>query len=340
MVTRTHPLSQQLLPSKPNWRYQLQQAINTPEALLEALALPPELLKGAQEGHQQFRIRVPHAFVERMERGNTADPLLRQVLPLKDEAHSPDYYLSDPVGDLASSKVPGLLHKYQGRVLLIATGACAINCRYCFRREFPYSGQSAASAQFGPALDYIAQHADIHEVILSGGDPLLLRTRQLRQLSEQLAQIPHIRRLRIHTRLPIVLPDRITDDLLAWTQQLPWPLAVVVHCNHAQELDATTVNALQRWRHAGAHMLNQSVLLKGVNDSAPAQSNLAQALYQAGVLPYYLHLLDRVKGSAHFEVNSTQAQVIMEQLRLQLSGYLVPRLVREQAGAPYKLPVL
>ena len=325
------------------WRQQLKEAIQKPQQLRQMLGLPvmgEEESRAADRAQQHFKLRVPLSFVRRMRMGNPNDPLLLQVLPTGQELLSQPGFNNDPVGDLNSTQAPGLLHKYQGRVLLITTGACAINCRYCFRREFPYSEQVASKQQFQAAIDYIAAHPDIEEVILSGGDPLLLGTHQLTRLTQALSDIPHIQRLRIHTRLPIVLPDRVTPNLLQWTQNLPWPLVVVVHCNHAQELDEETKQALLRWRQAGAHMLNQSVLLKDINDNATAQKALARALLDASTFPYYLHLLDKVNGSAHFDVKTSKAEAITDILRRELSGYLVPRLVREQAGAPYKLPVL
>lgn len=323
-----------------SWRQELRDAIQTPCQLLRALDLPDSLLSGANRAQQDFKLRVPWPFVERMVKADLHDPLLQQVLPLEQELNHSPGFTHDPVGDLNSAHAQGLLHKYHGRVLLITTGACAIHCRYCFRRSFPYQEQNATRHQFKAALQYIGQHSEVEEVILSGGDPLILGTEGLRQLTTQLQEIPHIQRLRIHTRLPIVIPSRITDSLLQWTRELPWPLVVVFHINHAQEIDHQTQTALHRWRDAGAHLLNQTVLLRDINDTAQAQIDLSHTLLKAGVLPYYLHLLDKVQGSAHFEVKASHALAIMETLRRQLSGYLVPRLVKEQAGAPYKLPVL
>lgn len=335
MVSRTQAHSQPL-----PWRQELRQAINSPRDLLAALDLPPDLLPGAQSGHELFRVRAPWPFVQRMRKGDPHDPLLRQVLPLELETKNPGHFLADPVGDLSSRQTPGLLHKYQGRVLLIAGGACAINCRYCFRREYPYAGNSAVSDHFASALRYIAEHNDVHEVILSGGDPLLLATARLREFTDALLAIPHIRRLRLHSRIPIVLPSRITDNFVAWIKELAWPVTLVLHGNHANEVDEAVIQGLNRLRQAGAILLNQAVLLRGINDHATHQAALAETLFDAGVLPYYLHLLDQVRGSAHFEVSASEASALMQQLRRQLPGYLVPRLVREEAGAPYKIPLL
>ncbi|GAB4185841.1 MAG: EF-P beta-lysylation protein EpmB [Wenzhouxiangellaceae bacterium] len=334
MVARTTACSQQL-----PWRQELRRAIKTPAELLRAVGLD-EQIDACEAAHQQFATRVPWPYAQRIRQGDRHDPLLLQVLPVAEETAAQPGYSSDPVGDLASRRSRGLLHKYQGRVLLIATGACAINCRYCFRREFPYQDETAASGRFRAAIEYIAAHSDVHEVILSGGDPLLLGTDALQQLTDALSAIPHLRRLRIHTRLPVVLPSRVTERLLSWSSALPWPLSVVIHCNHPREIDQTVSAALQRWRQAGATLLNQAVLLRGVNDDARIQAELSETLYASGVLPYYLNLLDRVRGSAHFAVERSQAQAIMEQLRRSLSGYLVPRLVQEEPGAPYKVPIL
>jgi EF-P beta-lysylation protein EpmB len=233
-----------------------------------------------------------------------------------------------------------VLHKYRGRVLLVATGACAVHCRYCFRQAFPYASEHVGSRQWQAALDYIARDGSIEEVILSGGDPLMLPTRRLKSLTDALAQIGHLRRLRIHTRLPVILPDRVTDALVAWIESLPWPAIVVIHANHAGEFDPAVDHALARLRASGAHLLNQAVLLQGVNDSAQALAELMRRAFDAGALPYYLHLLDPVSGAQRFDTDDSRATAIVDDLRRELSGYLVPRLVREVAGEPYKLPVL
>ncbi|MGI9246673.1 MAG: KamA family radical SAM protein, partial [Steroidobacteraceae bacterium] len=233
----------------------------------------------------------------------------------------------------------GLLHKYSGRALLVATGACAIHCRYCFRREFPYGEHNAGRDEFRPALDAIAADASIREVLLSGGDPLTLGDRRLRGLMEALGGIPHVSRVRVHTRLPVVLPDRIDDGFLAaWSAAPRLQRVMVIHANHANELrDAQDVaHALARLRGDGTVLLNQSVLLREVNDSVEALADLSEALFEHGVLPYYLHALDRVRGAAHFEVSDDSARALVADLAQRLPGYLVPRLVREVAGAGSK----
>ncbi len=281
-------------------------------------------------------MRVPRAYIARMHRGNPHDPLLRQVLPLADEDLLSPGFGIDPVGDLAARAGPGILHKYHGRALVITTGACAIHCRYCFRRHFPYSEAQERTADWASVLDYLARDTRIEEVILSGGDPLALSDQRLALLVQGLDRIKHLQRLRIHTRLPIVLPERVDAQLLGWLTATRLKPVVVVHANHAQELDAAVDAALDRLRRHGVHLLNQSVLLRGVNDSVPALQMLSERLFNAGVLPYYLHLLDPVQGAAHFDVPALEAQSLLRKLGARLPGYLLPRLVREQAGAAAK----
>lgn len=322
----------------PRWQVELQQAVTDPDELLRLLELDPAALPA---GHNaaNFPLRVPRGFVARMRKGDPADPLLRQVLPLAAEDEPAAGFVADPVGDLASAARPGVLHKYRGRVLLVATGACAVHCRYCFRRHFPYGDENPRSESWREALDYVRADASISEVILSGGDPLSLTDLRLGALAEAIAAIPHVRRLRIHTRQPIVLPERIDDAFVGWFAPLPLKKIVVVHANHANEIDAGVAAALARLQSAGATLFNQSVLLNGINDATNALAELSEALFAAGVIPYYLHLLDRVAGAAHFDVPAKRAVALHRALRARLPGYLVPKLVREQAGAPGKLPV-
>ncbi|MGB9430596.1 MAG: EF-P beta-lysylation protein EpmB, partial [Gammaproteobacteria bacterium] len=296
-------------------------------------------LAPARAAGKDFPLRVPRAFISRMRKRDAADPLLRQVLPLGEELDDTPGFSEDPVGDLESRQQPGVLHKYQGRVLLITTGACGVHCRYCFRRHFPYAEETARAGDWQAALDYLRANPDVNEIILSGGDPLSLTDRVLADLAGALQQIPHIKRLRIHTRQPVVLPARVDDALLAWLGNCRLQKVVVIHVNHARELDAAVAQAMSRLQGAGAVLLNQSVLLRGVNDSVEALAALSEALFAAGVIPYYLNLLDRVRGAAHFEVAENQARVLMDGLRARLPGYLVPRLVREIAGAPNKVPL-
>lgn len=328
-----------MIPRSADWKNALAGAVRDPAELFALLELPRELLGRARQASADFSLRVPRGYVARMAKGDPADPLLRQVLPLGEELHSVPGFVADPVGDLQASTVPGLLHKYAGRALLVATGACAVHCRYCFRRHFPYADENPSRGNWEAALDYLAADTSIEEVILSGGDPLLLDDARLEELTRRLEAIPHLRRLRIHSRLPVVLPERVDSGLLSWLRSGRLRPVMVIHANHANEIDAEVRRALHRLRQADVTLLNQTVLLKGVNDSIEALAELSEALFEAGVLPYYLHLLDRVSGAAHFQVDGERARDLMAHLRARLSGYLVPRLVREVAGEPGKRPV-
>lgn len=320
-----------------SWQAVLARAITDPAELLATVGLGEEWLPAARAAARLFPLRVPRGFVARMRPGDPHDPLLRQVLPLAEECVAEEGFGTDPVGDLAAMSVPGVLHKYRGRVLLTSTGACAVHCRYCFRRHFPYAGANAAADHWRAALEYVAGDDSISEVILSGGDPLSLSDRRLAELAHGLHDIAHLRRLRLHTRLPIVLPERVNGELLDWLGTTRLRTVVVVHANHANEIDSPVRAALARLKDAGVELLNQSVLLRGVNDSAEALTALSEAMFEAGVLPYYLHMLDRVQGAAHFEVHDEIARDLMAELNKRLPGYLVPRLVREIPGAPGKV---
>lgn len=323
----------------PRWQELWRDAVRDPRELLALVGLDAVATGMSGAAAAQFALRVPRGYVGRMRRGDPADPLLRQVLPLDEELRVAPGYAFDAVGDSAAKAGTGVIRKYRGRALLVATGSCAINCRYCFRRHFPYGDESAAAGGWASTLALVAGDPSIHEVILSGGDPWSLSTAKLADLTDGLAAIPHLRRLRVHTRLPIVLPERVDAALVAWLEALPWPVTVVVHANHAQEFDASVDGALARLRGAGATLLNQAVLLRGVNDSVDALADLCERGFAAGVLPYYLHQLDRVRGAAHFEVADDEARALHAALAARLSGYLVPRLVREVAGDPGKRPL-
>jgi len=314
------------------WKRLWREAVRDPRELLALLGLEGRVpgLSGAAAA--QFPLRVPRGFVARMRHGDPHDPLLRQVLPLDDELRPVPGFSLDAVGDGAARAGHGVIHKYEGRALLVATGSCAVNCRYCFRRHFPYAEETAAAGGWREAVATIRADPSIHEVILSGGDPLSLATPKLAELTAALRELPQLRRLRIHSRLPVVLPERVDDEFTAWMQTLPWPVAVVVHANHAREFDPAVDAAMARLRDAGATVLNQAVLLRGVNDSVDALADLCERGFAAGVLPYYLHQLDRVAGAAHFEVDDTRALELHAALVARLSGYLVPKLVREVAG--------
>ena len=321
------------------WQLQWRDAVRDPAQLLAALGLQRLSGQLAEDGLAQFPLRVPRHFIARMRHGDASDPLLRQVLPLDAEDLSAPGFGLDAVGDLDASAAPGLLHKYEGRALLVATGSCAIHCRYCFRRHFPYAEQTAAANQWGESLAHRRRAPGIEELLLSGGDPLSLSTAKLQQFTDALEDIGHVKRLRIHTRLPIVLPDRVDGALLDWLSGLAQQCIVVVHANHPNEIDADVAAALGALRATGATVLNQSVLLRGVNDDVDALAGLSLKLFESGTLPYYLHPLDRVAGVAHFEVDDAHALALAEALRARLPGYLVPRLVREVAGAHSKLPL-
>ncbi|TNE81919.1 MAG: EF-P beta-lysylation protein EpmB [Gammaproteobacteria bacterium] len=323
-----------------SWQEQLATSIRDPQQLLQLLQLDPALLDGALAAHGDFPLRVPQAYLQRIEQGNPDDPLLRQVLPLGTELLATPGYNADPLEELNANPAPGLVHKYHGRVLLIVSPNCAINCRYCFRRHFPYGDNKPGRGEWQQALDYIAADTSISEVIFSGGDPLAASDRQLQWLVEQLQQIPHLQRLRIHSRLPVVIPDRVTDHLLHWLGDNRFLTSLVIHSNHANELDMAVQQALQRLREAGVTLLNQAVLLAGVNDRAEVLCHLSERLFECGTLPYYLHQLDRVSGAAHFAVSDQTACELHSTLMATLPGYLVPKLVRETPEAPHKVPLI
>jgi EF-P beta-lysylation protein EpmB len=322
----------------PVWQKELAEAISDPHELIETLGLDPRIPPGALAASLSFRLRVPRSYVKRMRRGDPDDPLLRQVLPVEEELAEHSGFVADPLEERRAIAAPGLLQKYRGRALLIATSACAVHCRYCFRREFPYTEQMEAP-RWRQAVAHIERDPRIEEVILSGGDPLSLSDARLSALVRALAAIPHVRRLRLHTRLPIVLPSRVDPGLAGWLARVPKPIIIVLHANHANEIDAEVRTGCATLRAAGATLLNQSVLLRGVNDDAVTLATLSERLFDAGVLPYYLHLLDRVRGTAHFDVPEARAERIAGELAATLPGYLVPRLVRECAGAPAKVPL-
>ncbi|KAB7764885.1 EF-P beta-lysylation protein EpmB [Xanthomonas maliensis] len=341
MITAA-PLALQPSPSPlqpTGWQQQWRDAVRDPRQLLAQLGLAGAAAGISDAAAAQFPLRVPRAFIARMRHGDLADPLLRQVVPLDDEMQAAPGFTLDAVGDAAARTATGVIQKYRGRALLIATGSCAVHCRYCFRRHFPYAEETAARDGWRAAVAAIAADPDVDEVLLSGGDPLSLATGKLSELTDALAAIPHLKRLRIHSRLPVVLPARVDAPLLAWLRGLPWPVAFVIHANHANEFDAEVDAAMMALRAAGAQLLNQAVLLRGVNDSVEALAALSERSFAAGVLPYYLHQLDRVAGVAHFEVGDGRARELHAALAARLSGYLVPRLVRELPGDTGKRPL-
>jgi len=334
MITASvHP--RQLEPR--SWQQELAGAITRPEELAAELGLSVEALGAVGEAGRHFPLRVPRSFVARMRRGDPSDPLLRQVLPVAAELSAAAEYVPDPIGELTALRAPGLLHKYRGRALLITTPACAVHCRYCFRREFPYAQQTGDAPRWNDALAAIGADPSLEEIILSGGDPLSLSNARLESLTRALAAIPHVRRIRVHTRQPVVLPSRVDDGLLQWLRTMTLPVVFVLHVNHPNELDAQLADACARLRATGITLLNQTVLLAGVNDDSEVLAQLSLRLFEAGVLPYYLHALDRVRGAAHFAIAEERARALAGALAARLPGYLVPRLVREIPGAPSKV---
>ena len=326
MITRTIP----------SWHQSLINAFREPVELANYLRIDPAIFHSGPELNTEFSMLVPRGFADRMEKDNPNDPLLLQVMPRAEELQTKHGYCQDPVGDADATKVPGLLHKYSGRALLITTGACAIHCRYCFRRHFPYSDSNACSDNLHLALEYLKANKEITEVILSGGDPLMLSDAALESLVRKLEDIDHIQRLRIHIRIPVMLPERITPEIINLLSTTEFQTILVIHSNHAHELDESVSQSMTCLKQTGITLLNQSVLLRGVNDNLETLYNLSNRLFAIGVLPYYLHMLDQVQGAMHFEISSGDAISIHTRLQAMLPGYLVPKLVYERAGAESK----
>ena len=327
--------------TEPRWQWQnaMAEAITDPEELFQLLALDPALLSAARSATGQFGLRVPRRYVDLMRKGDPADPLLRQVLPMGVELVEHEGYSDDPVGDSKSVATNGLLHKYHGRVLLITTAACAVHCRFCFRRNFSYSDNCSDETHWNKIVAYIESHPEVNEVILSGGDPLMLSDQKLADRVQSIASIPHLQRLRLHSRMPVLLPERITPPLLRLFAESRLKIVLVLHSNHPDEIVADLAESTRLLRMAGVTLLNQSVLLKGVNDESSTLVELSERLFAIDILPYYLHLLDRVQGAAHFEVPEDQARQLYHQLLSTLPGYMVPRMVREREGAAAKEPI-
>lgn len=326
------------------WQESLRRAVRSLDELLELLSLSRDQLP-ALDPTPGFPLLVPREYVRRMELSNPRDPLLLQVLPLAEENLQVSGFDSDAVGDSHSARLPGVLHKYQSRALLIATGLCAVHCRYCFRRHYPYEESPTSLSQWDSSLGYVQDNPQIDEVILSGGDPLSLGNAKLFGLLGKIASIEHVTRIRIHTRFPVMIPSRIDQDflerletgLLSETRKSVW---MVLHVNHAREIDRQLIDACHELRRAGVILLNQSVLLRGINDTLESQRDLCKQLADVGIVPYYLHQLDRVAGAAHFECDASTGESLVAGLRMELSGYAVPRFVRETAGEPSKTLIL
>jgi len=324
------------LTSLDSWQQLLSHTIDDPTELIRALDLPDELIGPAQAAAQGFPLRVPVPYLRRIEPGNPDDPLLKQVLPLSAETRKVAGYVTDPLAEAQFNPRQGLVHKYQGRVLLIMTGACAINCRYCFRRHFPYDENRLGPEQWQSMLEYIRNDSSISEIILSGGDPLAVSDSRLQRLVDDLSAIPHIKRLRIHSRLPVVIPQRVTPELIKILGNSSLLITLVLHVNHANEVDDQVGHALTQLRQANVTLLNQAVLLRGINDSVESLKALSEGLFNWGVLPYYLFVLDPVEGAAHFDIPDEEAQQLVGKLQATLPGYLVPKLAREIPDRPAK----
>jgi L-lysine 2,3-aminomutase len=332
----THSTTDQLIVSTAqaaaSWQKSLTELISSPAELLRLLGLDEHQLNLPADVLKRFPLRVPRPFVARMRHGDPDDPLLRQVLPSGKEGDDNPGFHADPLLETNFNPLPGMLHKYQGRVLLLAAPHCAVHCRYCFRRHFPYEDNIPGRRALEQSLQWLADRPHITEVIYSGGDPLAAGDNYLAWLTNRISEIPHISRLRIHTRTPVMIPERVDDALLAWISNTRLLTLMVIHSNHANEIDDSVACSMQKLKQVGVTLLNQSVLLRGVNDTTEALVALSERLFAVGVLPYYLHMLDKVQGVAHFEVSESDALQLMNNIRQQLPGYLVPRLVKEIPG--------
>lgn len=321
-----------------SWQKELANVITDPKILLQMLNISPEQYQHHFNARKLFPVRVPKPLLARMKKGDFNDPILKQVMPLSDEFTTTDGYFNDPLEE-HDTVAPGLLHKYKHRVLMVVKSGCAINCRYCFRRHFPYADNSPNKVRWQPALEYINVHKEINEVIFSGGDPLMASDEHLQWLVAEVEKIPHVKRLRIHSRLPIVIPQRITPALVDLLTNTRLKVTIVFHVNHANEIDTNVSHAIEPLIAARIPLFNQSVLLKGINDDAQVLANLSETLFDIGIQPYYLHLFDKVQGVAHFDINENAAKKIILQLMAILPGYLMPKLVREIAGEANKTPI-
>jgi L-lysine 2,3-aminomutase len=318
-----------------SWQHILATGFSTAADLLDFLELPVDL--GSVKAELRFPTRVPRGFAQRMQKQNPRDPLLLQVLSQSEELSLMTGFSEDPLAEKQSNPITGLIHKYHGRVLLTVIGACAVHCRYCFRRHFPYAQNNPGREGWLSVIEYIRQDLSIHEVILSGGDPLLANDKTLHFLINALETIPHVTTLRIHTRIPVVLPERITHSLCEFLKNSRLKIVIVLHVNHPQELSDEVKNVCDMFRAYGFYLLNQSVLLRGINDDCEVLVSLSERLFSYGILPYYLHLLDKVQGASHYDLPREQAKALHQALSKYLPGYLVPRLVQEVPNAPHKV---
>jgi len=342
MITQTSPLAivEDSTPGAretPEWKKALKNAVSSVPELLSYLGLSEVDLN--MDCNSSFPLRVPKPFMALMEKGNANDPLLRQVLPVNEERLNVPGFTQEPLMEGEFNPVPGIIHKYHGRVLLITTPVCAVHCRYCFRRHFPYEDNNPGKKQWQNSLAYIAKDSSISEVILSGGDPLACDDRHLAWLVQQIEAIPHVRRLRVHTRLPVVIPSRIDESLLSWLSATRLSVSMVLHVNHPNETRGDLKYAVARLQQLGIVVLNQAVLLRGINDASETLIDLSESLFAIGILPYYLHLLDPVAGASHFDKDLTSAQTLFREMQKKLPGYLVPRLVRDVPGEHAKVTI-
>lgn len=319
-----------------DWKAELSNSVTSIDQLLKQLGLNANDLNASQQAARDFAIKVPQPFVQLMEYGNPNDPLLKQVLPIKSELNIDANFSTDPVDESNYNPVSGIVHKYRRRVLMIISPNCAINCRYCFRRHFPYNENRQSKQQWLKALDYLKQRPEINEVIYSGGDPLAANDQFLHWLTAEIESIKHIKRLRIHSRLPVVIPSRVDDHLISWLGNTRLKPTFVMHINHSNEIDTALGEAVERLTKVGVKVLNQAVLLKGINDSSQQLIDLSEKLFDIGIMPYYLHMLDPVQGASHFNISKHCAVEIYRQLQAELPGFLVPKLVQERAGETSK----
>lgn len=331
-------LNSQIVQVRPQWQQELAQAISDPYQLAEILELPKSWADHHAAARELFPLRVPRFFVDLMQHKNEQDPLLLQVMPNANEFLQHPEFITDPLQEQQSSYT-GILHKYSSRVLVILRGGCAVNCRYCFRRHFPYEQHHFGREQLTQLVALVKSDTAVNEVILSGGDPLMANDTQLSKIIDALEAIPHLKRIRIHTRLPVVIPSRLTKELCQHLARSRLQAVMVLHINHPNEISSLLNTHLNDFRRVGITLLNQSVLLKGVNDSAATLVELSERLFDAGIIPYYLHLLDKVAGASHFDIDEKKARNLLIKVRAQVAGFLVPQLVREIAGEPNKTPI-
>ncbi len=319
-----------------SWSQHLSQAITSLPKLINHLGLPESLIEQGTEADQSFKLLVPRPYLSRIEYGNPNDPLLLQILPSATEMQKVLGYNKDPLEEADHNPQKAIVHKYKRRLLVITTGTCAVNCRYCFRRHFPYGDNQLAQAEWQSVIEYLQVHPEVNEVILSGGDPLMMKDTLLADKVRQIEALPQVKRLRIHSRLPVVIPARVTDDMIDWIRASRLDIIMVWHINHANEVDEELAQAALKLKQAGVTVLNQGVLLRGINDSVEAQVNLSEAVFSAGILPYYMFTLDPVEGAAHFDISVEDAQKLMGKVAAELPGYLVPKLAKEIPGKASK----